>query len=254
MPRLTAEAVRTAAGYLAEAVTSGNTLAPFPPELAPTTAAQARRLAAALSGELGLATVGVRLVSAPAEFAGDKAAAQKVAGPVFAPRLLHAPVAPPPLHRPVATVALVAQLAKPLPARARAWTAREVAARLASLHPAIDVSASRYTQGPADLPCFMADLAGLGAVILGRPARAGWQEALATPRATKATTEDGASAWQGSIDVAAALVEVAEAARAVGDLPAGAVLVAASLSPPLPEGGGTLSITGLGKVAVLAAA
>jgi 2-keto-4-pentenoate hydratase len=170
---------------------------------------------------------------------------------VFATRLLHAPIAPPPLHRPVATVALVAQLAKPLPARARAWTAREVAARLASLHPAIDVGATRYTAGAPDLPCFMADLAGLGAVILGRPARAGWQDALATPRRAKVDSGDAGLAWRGSIDVAAALVEVAEAARAVGDLPAGAVLIAASLSPPLPEGALTLSVTGLGKVALL---
>jgi hypothetical protein len=96
----------------------------------------------------------------------------------------------------------------------------------------------------------MADLAGLGAIILGRPARAGWQEAITSPRAAQAAGEDGAVAWRGTIDAAAALVEAAEAARAVGDLPAGAVLVAASLSPPLPRGALTLSVTGLGKVSV----
>lgn len=246
MPRLSAEAVRTAAGYLAEAVTSGNTLAPFPPELAPTSEAQARRIAAALRDELGLANVGLRLVSPPDGIAGPK-----VAGPVFATRLLHAPMAVPPLHRPVATAALVAQLGRALPARARAWSAREVASRIASLHVAVDIGASRYTQGPADLPSFMADLAGLGAIILGRPARTGWQAAIAAPRAAKAEGEEGTVAWRGEIDAAAALVEAAEAARAVGDLPEGAVLVIASLSPPLPAGALTLSVTGLGKVAVL---
>jgi 2-keto-4-pentenoate hydratase len=249
MPRLSAEAVRTAASCLADAVTSGNTLAPFPPELAPGTEAQARRLAAALRQALGLANVGLRLVSPPEGMAGPK-----VAGPVFATRLLHAPVAPPPLHLPVATVALVAQFAKPLPARARAWTAREVIARLASLHVAIDIAASRYTSGPPDLPCFMADLAGLGVVMLGRPARAGWQEAIASPRAAKVEAEDGSLAWRGTVDAAAALVEAAEAARAVGELPAGAVLVAASLSPPLPlpqaSGALALGVTGLGKLSV----
>ncbi|MCU0984124.1 MAG: hypothetical protein MUC89_04170 [Acetobacteraceae bacterium] len=245
MARLSAEAVKTAASYLSEAVTSGNTLAHFPPELAPTTEAQARRVAAALREQLGLANVGLRLASPPEGIVGPK-----VAGPLFAARLIHAPVASPPLHLPLPTAALVAQLGKPLPARARSWTVREVASRLSSLHVAIDISASRYTAGPANLPCFMADLGGLGAVILGRPARAGWQEAITSPRAAKAAGEDGAVAWRGTIDAAAALVEAAEAARAVGDLPAGAVLVAASLSPPLPRGALTLSVTGLGKVSV----
>jgi hypothetical protein len=246
MPRLTAEAVKTAASFLADAVTSGNTLAAFPPELAPGTEAQARRLAAALRQELGLANVGLRLVAPPEGMAGPK-----VAGPIFATRLLHAPVSPPPLHLPVATAALVAQLAKPLTARARPWTSREVVARLASLHVAIDIGASRYTAGPADFPCFMADLAGLGAVILGRPARSGWQEAITSPRSAKVEAEDGTVAWRGTIDAASALVEAAEAARAVGELPAGAVLVAASLSPALPSGALTLSVTSLGKASIL---
>jgi 2-keto-4-pentenoate hydratase len=246
MARLSAEAVNMAASYLAEAVTSGNTLAPFPPELAPATEAQARRVAGALREQLGLANVGLRLSSPPEGIAGPK-----VAGPLFATRLLHAPAAVPPLHHTVATAALVAQLGKRLPARAKPWTAREVAARLSSLHVAIDISASRYSAGPPDLPCFMADLAGLGAIILGRPARAGWQEAIASPRAAKAADDDGVTAWRGTIDAAAALVEAAEAARAVGDLPEGAVLVAASLSPPLPLGALTLTVTGLGKVSVL---
>lgn len=246
MARLSAEAVQGAARCLAEAITSGDTLAPFPEEFAPTTPAQARRVAVALRGELGLPTVGLRLVRLPEGIAGPK-----VAGPILAARLLHGPIVPPPLHRPVGTAALVAQLARPLPARARAWTAREVASRLASLHAAIDISASRYTAGPPDLPCFMADLAGLGVVVLGPPARAGWQDAIATPRAATVEAGEGTAAWRGPIDVGAALVEAAEAARMVGDLPAGAVLVAASLSPPLPEGPITLGISRLGKVSLL---
>jgi hypothetical protein len=58
-------------------------------------------------------------------------------------------------------------------------------------------------------------------------------------------------AWRGTIDAASALVEAAEAARAVGELPAGAVLVAASLSPALPSGALTLSVTSLGKASIL---
>jgi hypothetical protein len=243
MARLTAEAARTAADYLAEAITSGQTLAPFPPELSPGTPAQARRVAVLLHGMLGMPTVGVRLVPPPEELGGS---------PVFAARLLHAPAATPPLHLPRPTAALVAQLARPLPARAKPWSVREVAARIASLHAAIDIGASRYTKGPADLPCFMADLAGHGVIVLGRPARAGWQQALASPRAARATAADGTIAWRGTIDAAAALREAAEAARAIGDLPEGAVLVAAALSPVLPQGGLTLTIAGLGKAELTA--
>jgi hypothetical protein len=247
MARLTAEAARTAAEYLAEAVTSGRTLAPFPPGLAPTTPAEARRVAVLLHGMLGLPTVGVRLVSLPPGLGSTP-----VAGPVFAPRLLHAPAATPPLNRPSPTAALVAQLGRPLPARERPWSVREVAARVGTLHVAIDLGASRFTAGAPDLPCFMADLAGHGAVVLGRAARSGWREAILTPRAARATAADGTVAWRGSVDAAAALRQAAEAARSIGALPEGAVLVAAGLSPVLPEGPLTLAIAGLGKAELTA--
>lgn len=243
MPRLPAEALERAAEFLVEAVTSGNTLAAFPPELAPATPAQARRIATLVAAGLGLPNVGVRLVPRPDGMPDGP----PIAGPVFAARLLQGPVAAPPLHRPAVTAALIAQLARPLPARARPWSAREVIARVATLHAALDIGASRYTAGPPDLPCFMADLAGFGAVVLGPPARAGWQEAAATPRAATVTGANGAVAWSGSIDVAAALRDAAEAAGAVGELPAGAVLVVAGLSPVLPDGALTLSVTRIGK-------
>jgi hypothetical protein len=122
-----------------------------------------------------------------------------------------------------------------------------VIARVASLHVAIDIASSRYTAGPADLPAFMADLAGLGAIVLGRPARAGWQKSAASPCAARAVAADGTALWRGTIDVGAALAAAAEAAREIGELPAGAVLVIAGLSPVLPHAPMTLSVTGLGK-------
>jgi hypothetical protein len=246
MARLTAEAARTAAGYLAEAITTGRTLAPFPPELSPATPAEGRRVAVLLHALLEMPTVGVRLVPPPAP------GSTPVAGPVFAPRLLHAPAATPPLNRPTPMAALVAQLAQPLPARARPWSFRELSGRIASLHVAIDIGASRFTSGAPDLPCFMADLAGHGVVVVGRPARSGWREAILTPRAARATAADGTIAWRGTIDAAKALRESAEAARSIGALPEGAVLVAAGLSPVLPEGPLTLSIAGLGKAELTA--
>jgi hypothetical protein len=98
----------------------------------------------------------------------------------------------------------------------------------------------------------MADLAGHGVVVVGRPARSGWREAILTPRAARATAADGTIAWRGTIDAAKALREAAEAARSIGALPEGAVLVAAGLSPVLPEGPLTLSIAGLGKAELTA--
>lgn len=247
MARLTAEIVRIDAEYLAEAISSGQTLAPFPQELTPRTAADARRIATRLARALGVPVVGVRLVPPPAGIDGPL-----VAGPVLGPRLLHAPAATPPLHRPSPTAALVAQLGTRLPARAKAWSLRELVARIASLHAAIDIGASRFTAGAPDLPCFMADLAGLGAIVLGRQARAGWQERVATPCAARATAEDGRIAWRGTIDAGAALRDAAEAARSIGDLPAGAVLVAAGLSPPLPPGAVALAVSGLGRAELTA--
>lgn len=247
MAGLAAEALEAAAGFLLEALTSGNTLAPFPPELAPGTPAEARALATRVAEAIGVPTVGVRLVPPPSGIDGPP-----VAGPVLAPRLLYAPAPTPPLNRPNPTAALIVQLAKALPARARPWSLRELLSRIASLHVALDIAASRYTNGPADLPCFMADLAGLGAIVFGRPARSGWHEAVATPRAARATAADGTVAWRGSIDAATALLDAAEAARSIGPLPPGAVLVAAGLSPPLPAGALTLTISGLGRAELTA--
>ncbi|WP_291296572.1 hypothetical protein [Elioraea sp.] len=244
MARLTKEARGRAAEYFAEAVTSGNTLAPFPPELAPRTTTEGARIAERLLATLGLAPVGVRLAPAPAALGGAL-----VAGPVLGHRLLQSPTAMPPFHRVVATAAIVAQLGKPLPARERRYGLRHVIARIATLHPAIDVAASRFSAGAPDLPCHLADLCGLGVVVFGRQARAGWQEAIATPRTVRAS---GAADWRGTVDVGAALLDAAEAAREAGGLPAGAVLVIAGLSPPLGEGEVTVSITSLGSAALAA--
>jgi hypothetical protein len=244
MARLSAEALKRAAQFLTEAMTSGSTLAPFPDALAPRTAVQGAKLASLVLASLGLSPVGIRLSPAP----GGRGDAT-VAGPVLGPRLIQAPSPPPPLHRAVATAAIVAQLASPLPPRARRYGLRDVIGRVATLHPAIDVATSRFTAGAPDLACHLADLCGHGVVVFGHKARAGWQEAIATPRALRTT---GATAWRGIADVGASLVAAAEAAREAGGLPAGAVLVVAGFSPPLGEGEASITITALGSVALAA--
>lgn len=240
MPRLSAEAVRAAAGLVLEAVQEGGTLPPFPASWAPTTAAQGRRIAAVVIGELGVPVVGLRLAPVPA--LGGQAL-----GPVLAPRLLHGPVAVPRGERRTITLALVAQLGESLPARERAYSRRFALGRLASLHVALDLGETRFTKGPPDLPSHLADLAGLGLVVFGKPARAGWREAIAEPLAAT-VAGDGGTVWRGEIEGARALIAAADAARLAGGLPAGAVLVVAGLSPPLPDEAIEARIRRLGSV------
>jgi hypothetical protein len=237
MPRLTAAAARQAALLVAEAVGDADTPLVLPEACRPTTVAAGRRIAALALEQLGLVSVGLRL--APG-FEG----AGMIAGPVIEGRLLRSPTAVPPPGpgRRRCTLAVVAQLGDALPERARPWQAKEVIARLASLHVAIDLAETRFADAPPDLPQHVADLAGLGLVVFGPPARAGWQEAVLKPRA--ASVEPGA--WKGTVDIAAALVATAEEARAAGGLPAGAVLVVAGLSPEFADAPATVRITRLG--------
>lgn len=232
--------MRAAAGLVLEAVQEGGTLPPFPAPWAPTTVAQGRRIAAVVIDELGVPVVGLRL--APVPGLGDKAL-----GPVLAPRLLPGPVAVPRGERRTITLALVAQLGQPLPARERPCSRRFVLGRLASLHVALDLGETRFTKGPADLPSHLADLAGLGLVVFGRPARAGWREAIREPLAALVAGEGG-TVWRGEIEAEQALIAAADQARLAGGLPAGAVLVVAGLSPPLPDEAMEVRIRRLGSV------
>lgn len=239
MPRLSAQAMREAALLVARAAGIADEPLAFPDACRPATPAAGRRIAAAALDHLGFVPVGLRL--APG-FDG----AGLIAGPVIEGRLLRSPAAvPPPLPgRRRCTLAVVAQLARALPERARPWDAREVIARLASLHVALDLAETRFAEGPPDLPQHLADLAGLGLVVIGPPARAGWQEAVLKPLAARAEPEG----WKGTVDVAAALVAAAEQARAAGGLPAGAVLVVAGLSPALADAAAKARISRLGSV------
>lgn len=244
MPRLTAAAERRAAALVAEAIREGHTLASLPEGDRPATPAAGRRIAALALEDLGLVAAGLRLAPGP-DGAGP------VAGPLVETRLLRGPATLPPPAMPTGrrtTLALLAQLGAALPARTAPWRGREVVARIASLHVALDLAESRFATGPADLPAHLADLAGLGLVVFGAQARAGWREALGRPLAASAEPEAG-ERWRGEVDAAAALARAAEAARRAGGLPAGALLLVAGLSPPLPEGAVTARIARIGTVA-----
>lgn len=243
MPRLTRAAALQAAELVAEAVGDADAPLVLPEACRPATVAAGRRIAALALDRLGLVSVGIRL--APG-FDGGAA----VAGPLIESRLLRSPAAVPPPGpgRRRCTLAVVAQLAAALAPRARRWRPAEVAARIASLHVAIDLAASRFADGPPDLPQHVADLAGLGLVIFGPPARAGWQRAILEPLAATA----GPDGWRGGVDVGTALATAAEEACVAGGLPAGAVLMVAGLSPAFADAPATVRIARLGTAERLA--
>lgn len=210
-----------AAQALAEAWRDGQPISALPEGAAPRTVAQARRIAHAVLEELDLPVVGIRVL------AGGGAAA--LAGPLLAPRLAASGAVLPAAMLPggQATAAVLFPLARALPSSATPYTARRVLAALAPPRAAIDLSAWRAAPPPESLPARLADLSGLGHVVLAGPARG--------------TPPDPASlrlAWGvGKLaphDVRDALLAAAEAARAIGGLPAGAALLVAGLSAPEP--------------------
>jgi 2-keto-4-pentenoate hydratase len=117
---------------------------------------------------------------------------------------------------------------------------------ITAIHPALDISASRFTQGPADRLAEIADLAGLGMLVLGK--RRPMPE---TPSRVALIEGEGAARGR-PFDVQAAFALAAAEARRLGGLPAGAGLVVAGLGAPVVglKAGAQLTarFTGIGKV------
>jgi 2-keto-4-pentenoate hydratase len=232
-----AAAQQGAARWLAEAFETGNPLAPLPPELTPATAEDGEAIAALVLDAAGFTACGVRLARASN---GD---APPVAGPMLEGRLLRdgVTVALAALRHPRATAAVAGVLARALPPEG------EEPPVLAALHPAIDLADSRFRDAPGTAALLAADLGGLGMVVVGsaRPPSAGEVPVSLAPEPRRPR---GAP-----VDLAAALHAAAAAARRLGGLPEGALLVATGLSgPAVPVAGMTLTARfgGLGRVRV----
>lgn len=182
---------------LAEAWETGIPLAPPPADLLPADLDAAEEMAAEVTEKLGLAVCGVRVTEAgllgPLPPARIAQAGATLAFGTFP----HGRAAP----------ALLCVLAEALEIDGQGPPA------LSALHPALDLSASRYQQGPVDAAAAVADLLGLGHVVIGAaggaelPAAAGLGYAVAP------------------VELAPLLARAAEATRRAGGLPAGAVLV-----------------------------
>lgn len=222
-----------AARWLAEAFETGNPLAPLPPEIAPRSVTDGQRIAALVVDRLSLVPCGVRVVL--------NGGGKSIAGPMLEGRLLQSgtTLALAALPLPRATAAIVAILAEDLPRRGGDLP------RLAGVHPAIDVAASRFIDPPGSGALLSADLAGLGQVVVGKSGRMPEGEVLVTLALTRRRPLGVPHSLLGVLDSAA------EIARRLGGLPAGAALVVAGLSPSLlPEAGlaFTASLGTLGRV------
>ncbi len=218
-----------AARWLAEAVETGDPLGPLPAGIAPGNLEQGEDVAFALLEALGQTPCGLRI------------GPDGVAGPMVEARLLRsgAAVALSVLRHPRASTAVIGVLAEALDPEGTAPPA------FSTLHPALDLASTRFSEPPSEPALVAADLGGLGLVVAGKavasssPGRA--RVACGAPRARR---------WDGDADLAARLAEAASVARRLGGLPAGALLVVAGLTPvTTPKAGVELAarVEGLGR-------
>ncbi|HYF08176.1 MAG TPA: hypothetical protein VD970_11190 [Acetobacteraceae bacterium] len=219
-----------AARWLAEAWESGNPLGPLPEDLAPRSIAEGEEIAAALVEALGQSVIGLRVAPGPG--------GAPLAGPVLEGRLLRdgATIAAAVLRHARVTAAAVGILAEPLD---EMGTGAPV---FVAVHPALDIADTRFAIGPESDALVVADLAGLGHVVAG-------------PRAPVPDSPVPVALAEGrrrpagdAVDIMAALHHAAREARRLGGLPAGAVLVAAGLSPALIPQAGVAYVARLGPL------
>lgn len=224
-----------AARWLAEAVETGNPLAPLPAEIAPPDQEGAEAVGFAVLAQLELVPCGVRLLFRPGQ--------PPLRGPMLEGRLVppDAPIALGALRHPRLSAAVLGVLAAPL-------LPEDVGPPIfAALHPAIDIAAGRFAEASGDARVQAADLACLGLVVAGRG------KSLAPGVVPVSLAAEGARRRPLRQDLAQALAEAAVFARQQGGLPAGALLVVAGLSPPLAGPGAYSAAMGpLGRVALRA--
>lgn len=226
------EARHVLAAAIVEAFETGNPIAPLSPPLRPATTADGEAVAEEVLDALGLAPCGLRLMR--------QADGRWLAGPMLETRLLRdgAAVAMPTLRHPRVCAAAIGILGEALTPE------DSHAPRLAAVHAALDIAATRFRDGAADPAQSVADLADLGFIVAGKratmPSAPVAASCAAEPKRPKGSPTD----------LAPAFMAAAAAARRLGGLPAGALLVVAGLTPPVtPQAGEawTARLAGLGR-------
>ncbi|MFL1462340.1 hypothetical protein ACI6QG_09070 [Roseococcus sp. DSY-14] len=219
------------AAWLQEAWETGNPLAPIPPG---TTREAAEDAAAALAEGLGAPVVGLRMARGPG--------GAWVAAPLPETRLLRAgtPVSVAALRAPRLSVGVMGVLAAPLGEGAPAFSA---------LHPVLDVAATRFRDGPASAEECLADLGGVGFVLVGKRA-----PGTALPEAAEARLgPTGARPRPIHEQLGVLFAQAAAEARRGGGLPAGALLLVAGLggeAAPKPGEKWSAAVAGVGRISV----
>ncbi|HEV7268505.1 MAG TPA: hypothetical protein VGN83_26900 [Falsiroseomonas sp.] len=220
-----------AAQWLAEAVETGNALATLPDDIAPRDASEGQAVAFAVLERLEIPPCGVRLLF--------RVGLEPLLGPMIEGRMVPSgtPIALQALRHPVLTAAVIGVLAEPL------HPGVSSAPAFATLHPAVDIEATRYANPDEDAAASTADLARLGLIVGGRG------RPLAPHPILASLGEKGGRRVSAECDLAVAFAKAAQAARDLGGLPAGALLVVAGLSPPAaPAGIVSASLGKLGRV------
>lgn len=206
---------------LAEAFAQGEAIATLDAADRPKDERAAWEIQDAMLGALGFGACGLRLVRA--------VDGGWISGPLLEARLLESGATVPlsAFHHPRASAGVMLRL------RSDAEDGAAVPRALGTIQPVLDIADSRYAEGPRDGLWQAADMAGLGMIAVG-PGR----------RATRAALREAASGH----DLEALLRRAADDA---GGLPAGAMIVVASLSDPFaPDAGERLTgdVPGAGRV------
>ena len=226
-----------AAKFLADAWETGHALAPFPDEMAPADVAAGEAIAAELVEALALPVCGVRLAPGPDGLT-------LLSAPMFEARMLRVgtPIALAMLRGPRISAGIMGVLAEPLEKGLPVFSA---------FHPVLDIAASRYTAGAANAAHQVADLGGLGLVLVGKR----WIGAL--PEESEARLGlTGARPYPLRAPLAALMRQAGAEAIRWGGLPAGAVLVVAGLatgSPPVAGQKWAAAIPPVGRISAVLA-
>jgi hypothetical protein len=221
MPRQTR--ADQAARRIAEALSTGVPLAALPPEIAPHGRAEGERVALLALASLGIAPCGLRM-------------ANGITGPMIEGRLLPEGATAAGLHHPVVTAALIGVLAEALD------PAAEGPPIFSAIRAALDLADRRFSMPPTTAAQRAADLGGLGLVVAGPPFPPPPDGVMVETRSGVART-----------DMALAFGPVAAAARRLGGLPAGSLLVAAGLSAPITADGAGRLVARFGALGAVSA-
>lgn len=224
------ERAREAADRLAAAWRTGTVLAELPEECRPRNSAEGYRIQDLLAEELGFPVGGWKIGCTSAVARKILKARGPFAGRVFATRIFPTGTTLPASAYPMRGLEgeFAFRLAKPLPARKRAYGLAEAAAAIGSLHPAIEIVDSRYADWlKVGTPSLIADQGSNGALVLG-PAVPRWRTRKLETQAV-AMEVDGRTVGKGTgADCLGhplkALAWLANLMRGRGGLPAGAVI------------------------------